>query len=52
MIGVPGGRVGVGNGFGFSGGKFIEAGGESVVIAVDQFSWEGVRGGVRYGVRQ
>ena len=52
MVGIPGGRVGVGNGFGFSGGEFIEAGGESGVVVVDQFSWGGVRGGVRYGVRQ
>lgn len=35
--GVPGGCVGEGDGLGFGGGEFIEAGGEGVVVVGDQF---------------
>ena len=54
MIGVPGGGVGVGDRFGFYGGELVKAGGECVVIAVNQFSGGRVLGGrvIGDGVRQ
>ena len=54
LVCVPGGRVGVGNGFGCDGGKLIEAGGECIVVVVNQVSWWGIQSeaGVQYDVRQ
>ena len=45
VVSVPGGGVGVGDGFGYSRGEVIETGGECGVIAVYQFSGGGVLGG-------
>ena len=46
--------MGVGNRFGYWGGKLIETGGECVVVVVNQVSWRGIRSesGVNYDVRQ
>ena len=46
--------MGVGNRFGYWGGKLIETGGECVVVVVDQISRQGIQseGGVKYDVGQ